>query len=317
MKLGKIYELFIKEGIACDPRGKNKITKLLSQKRKEYRVLNKEEKKVFDLDNLKNPFADSRILYGNLDREIKTILVGIDIDAPEILLADRLNSDGRGIDLVISHHPRGYALSGFFDVMHMQKDMLIGLGIDNKIAEEFMTRRIQEVERGVTSSNNNRAVDVARMLDIAFMCVHTPADNHVNKHLKEFIAKKKPKTLKDLISSLKQIPEYKIASKDKCAPKILIGKPEDKLGKVSLEMTGGTEGSKELFGRLSQAGVNTIIGMHLSEEHFKKVKSEHINIVIAGHIASDAIGLNLLLDKLEKKDCFEFLECSGFRRIKR
>jgi len=40
--------------------------------------------------------------------------------------------------------------------------------------------------------------------------------------------------------------------------------------------------------------------MHLSEEHFKNAKDEQINIVIAGHIASDTLGLNLLLDELEK-----------------
>ncbi|HOX53960.1 MAG: NGG1p interacting factor NIF3 [Candidatus Omnitrophica bacterium] len=317
MKLGEIYKLFVKEGIASDLRSKNAIQEHLKKQRKYFNSLNKEERNDFDLENLGNPYADTRILYGEPEREIETILIGIDIDVPEILLADRLSSGGKKIDLVISHHPRGVALAGFYDVMGMQADMLAKLGMDIEIARGFLGERMQEVERNVSASNHNRPVDAARMLDIAFMCAHTVADNHVNKYLNEYIQRRKPQTLKDLVKVLRQIPEYRLAAKDKAGPKIIIGKPEDKVGKVSLEMTGGTEGSKEIFGRLSQLGVNTIVGMHLSEEHFKRVKPEHINVVIAGHISSDTIGLNLLLDKLEKKDKFEILSCSGFRRLTR
>ena len=59
--------------------------------------------------------------------------------------------------------------------------------------------------------------------------------------------------------------------------------------------------------------------MHLSEEHFRKVKDANLNVVIAGHISSDTVGLNLLLDRLEikAKQKFQILDCSGFRRITR
>ena len=67
----------------------------------------------------------------------------------------------------------------------------------------------------------------------------------------------------------------------------------------------------------AQAGVGTIVAMHLSEEHFKCVKDEHINIVIAGHIASDTLGLNLLLDSVEKAGSLNIVPCSGFVRVKR
>ena len=82
-------------------------------------------------------------------------------------------------------------------------------------------------------------------------------------------------------------------------------------------MTGGTEGPKELFARLSQAGVGTLVCMHLSEEHFAKVKPEHINVVIAGHMASDNLGLNLLFDKIESVEKLDIECCSGFERIRR
>ena len=57
--------------------------------------------------------------------------------------------------------------------------------------------------------------------------------------------------------------------------------------------------------------------MHFSEQHFKSAQKEHINIVIAGHISSDNLGLNLLLDELSKKGDLNIIPCSGFVRIKR
>ena len=98
---------------------------------------------------------------------------------------------------------------------------------------------------------------------------------------------------------------------------MIAGKEDNPVGKILIDMTGGTEGSKEVFARLSQAGVGTIIAMHLSEEHFKRVKPEHINVIIAGHISSDTIGLNLLLDKLCRQESLRIIPCSGFQRIKR
>ena len=57
--------------------------------------------------------------------------------------------------------------------------------------------------------------------------------------------------------------------------------------------------------------------MHISEDIKKEAEKHNISVVIAGHIASDNIGLNLLLDKIEKKGKLEIIPCSGFRRIRR
>ena len=82
-------------------------------------------------------------------------------------------------------------------------------------------------------------------------------------------------------------------------------------------MTEGTEGPRDVFDKLYKAGVRTLVCMHLSEEHFKKVKDTHLNVVIAGHISSDTLGLNLLLDRVDQEEPLDVMECSGFKRIKR
>jgi len=229
-----------------------------------------------------------------------------------------LNERGlESIDLVMAHHPEGGAWSRFYDVMHLQVAMLKKLGISEEVAEHLLKERMGEVERAVAPANHFRSVDIARLLDIPFMCVHTPADNHVTSYLQKLFDRKKPKKLSQVLAALKNIPEYEDGLKKNAGPRILIGDPDKDAGRVFVDMTGGTEGPKKIFSRLSQAGIGTVVNMHLSEEHFKNAKDEYINVVIAGHIASDTLGLNLLLDEIENREKVRIVPCSGFVRIRR
>lgn len=266
----------------------------------------------------KNPFPDSAFLYGDPDKEIKSILVGIDMEVGELVLAEHLR-EREGLDLVISHHPEGIGLAGLPEVMRLQVDILVKAGVNKNTALELLEERIREVERRVIPGNITRAVDAARILDLPFICMHTPADNHVAHFLAKLFEKEKPKKVKDIVEILKTIPEYQEAGKDLVGPRIILGNPNRAPGKILLEMTGGTEGSKDVFDKLYKTGVRTLVSMHLSEEHLKKVKDANLNAVIAGHISSDNLGLNLLLDRIEKRAGYEFktISCSGFRRIRR
>jgi putative NIF3 family GTP cyclohydrolase 1 type 2 len=123
--------------------------------------------------------------------------------------------------------------------------------------------------------------------------------------------------MSEVLNILKAIPEYTDALKKHAGPRILIGDAKKKAGKIFVDMTGGTEGPKRIFPRLAQAGVGTIVAMHLSEEHFKNAKAEMMNVIIAGHIASDTLGLNLLLDEVEKREKMRVIPCSGFVRMRR
>lgn len=317
MKLKELYELIVKKGIEFDPRGRAGVKKTLDKAKKEYRKLSKKDKRGFDKETLVNPYSDTRVLYGDPDKEIKKIILGIDMEVGELLLADRLNAKKEKIDLVMAHHPEGRALAGLYQVMHLQTDLLNKVGVSIKAAEGLMKERIEEVERALMPANHMRSVDVARLLDMPFMCCHTPGDNCVTTYLTKLMDKRKPKTVGEVADILKEVPEYKMAADQKSGPRIVCGEKKDKAGKVFVDMTGGTEGSKNVFPRLSQAGISTLVCMHLSEEHFKRAKAEFLNVVIAGHISSDTLGLNLLMDEIEKKEKLTVINCSGFTRVKR
>jgi len=317
LKLHEFFKLAIQSGIDADPRGRDLVEKELRDARSSYEELKPEDKAAFDPEKFENPYADSRILHGSPDRDIKKILVGVDIETPELLLADRLNQKGAGIDLVVAHHPEGRAFANFYEVMKMQADILNRFGVPINVAENLLNDRMKEVERRLMPVNHTRPVDAARLLDIPFICLHTPADNMVVAHLQDLFDREKPERLRDVMAFLKKIPEYQESIKNNAGPKILLGSGDQRCGKVFVDMTGGTEGSKESMARLSQSGVGTIVGMHLTDDHRKEAEKHHIHVVIAGHISSDTLGVNLLLDKIESRGPFQVVECSGFKRIKR
>ncbi|MBU1726687.1 MAG: NGG1p interacting factor NIF3 [Candidatus Omnitrophica bacterium] len=290
MRLDEFYKLVVKLGGQMDPR-KNKFIA---------------------------SYPDTAILYGKADTQVNKLLVGIDIEVPELLLAERIR-EREGLDLVIGHHPEGRAFASLAKVMQVQVDILKQAGVDLNLAQKLLDERMQEVGRRLLSANHTRPVDAARLLDMPFMCMHTPADNHVFDYLTQLMNKKKPKKVCDIVDILSDIPEYRNAEQISVGPRLILGNPNCRVGKILFEMTGGTEGSKDVFGKLYKAGVRTLVSMHLSEEHFKKVKDANLNVVIAGHISSDTLGLNLLLDGIEKKakEKFHVISCSGFQRISR
>ena len=317
MKLQEFFRLAIQSGIDADPRGRAIVEQELREARKVYEELKPEDKATFDQEKLENPYTDSRILHGSPGREVKTVLAGIDVETPELLLADRLIQKGTDIDLVLAHHPEGRAYANFYEVMKMQADILNRFGVPINVAESQLSGRIKEVERSLMPVNHTRPVDAARLLDIPYACLHTPADNMVVSYLQALFDKELPGRLKDLVKILKQIPEYQEAGRNNAGPRIMIGSEDQRTGKVFVDMTGGTSGSKDTLEKLSQSGVGTIVGMHMSEDHRKEAEKHHIHVVIAGHISSDTLGLNLLLDALEKSGPLTVVECSGFKRIRR
>ncbi len=317
MKLRDLYKKAIEVGTANDPRGKDIVLKDLERRKKEFDELKPDEKESFDQESLHNPYSDSRILYGADDEEIKSILVGIDIDVGEVVLADSLRSKGRRIDLLLSHHPSGKAFADLYTVMQMQSDILNIFGVPIHVAEGLMDARIKEVERKLMPANHTRAVDAARILGIPFLCLHTATDNMVASYLQRLFDEKKPYFLSDVLDILKDIPEYKSAGIHSVGPKIVLGSKNRKAGKIFVDMTGGTEGAKDIFESLTNSGVNTIVAMHISEDHRKEAEKNHMNVIVAGHISSDNLGLNLLIDEISKGDSLEILECSGFKRFSR
>jgi putative NIF3 family GTP cyclohydrolase 1 type 2 len=318
MRLERFYKRAVEVGIANDLRDEEEIRRILDDEQEKFKDLKEDDKRFYDPDRLFNPFADSRVLFGDLNGSVKKVMIGIDIEVGEILLAHLLNKEKDAhVDLILSHHPMGLAAAQLYDVMKLQAKLLAKYGVTISVAEQLMEKRIGEIERRLMPVNHAREVDVARILGIPLMCLHTPADNCVTNCLTKLFEKEKPAKLKDLLKLLKAIPEYERAAKLQVPAKIVSGAESNSCGKIYVDMTGGTEGSKDIFDKIAAGGVSTLVGMHFTEEHLASAKKANLNVIVAGHISSDVLGLNLLLDEIEKEEKLEFVSVGGFERIRR
>lgn len=313
MLVKDVWHLAIEKAKLDDLRGKQAVEKVLKRQQKIYDDLSEREQENFNKNLLDNPYPDSVILYDN-GNEVHKIMVGIDIDISELLLAKELN-----VDLVISHHPQAQGLLNLNLVMELQVGLLAKYGVPINIAQNLLKPRISEVGRSINSKNAYRVSGAAKLLDINFMCLHTVCDNLVARYLYDEIEKSDLEYVSDVLDLLNNIPEYKQAKKMFFGPVLFAGDKNNYAGKIALtEITGGTEGVPAIYKHLAQAGIGTVIGMHMSDKHRKAAKDAHVNALIAGHMSSDSLGVNLLLDGLLSKDKnLEILPVSGLIRVKR
>jgi len=316
MTVKQIFDLGLKMGIKSDPRGEKGVAEYLANVKKDYDNMKPSDKKYFNKSLLENPYPDSHIHVTSGKEEVKRVMAGIDIDAAEILVASQLGERGKPVDLMMAHHPVGFGLSSLHVVMDMQVDIFVKAGVPVHVAEKIMEERIKEVGRSLHPANHDRVVDVAKLLKVNLMNTHTITDNLVTEFLNKHLAKRKPKLISDLLDALLEIPEYQEAKRRGAGPTLFAGSPNHRVGKYLVEMTGGTSPSDKIYKELSQFGISTIVGMHMRDAHRDKASEHYLNVVIAGHMVSDSLGMNLFLDELEKKG-IDVVPCSGLIRISR
>ena len=316
MTIQAIYDLALEMGMQADPRGIASVKRYLQKNKKRYDELPEKKKKYFDMEALKNPYSDTRIFTNDPKREVKKILAGIDANATEVLLADRLNEKGAKIDLLIGHHPEGNAFASLHEVMDLQIEVSAEAGIPIHLADALLRERMHDVERGIHPINHNQTIDTARLLNIPFMTLHTVWDNLGDHFMKQHLKDKEFDSVGDVMDALMEIPEYQESKRGKSGPIVVSGTHQSKAGKLALFFTGGTNPSKEWYMELAKAGVGTVIDMHIKEDALKELRKLHVNVINAGHMSSDSIGANIFFDELEKRG-IEIVPCSGLIRVKR
>lgn len=316
MTIQQIYDLAIEMGIKADPRGPEKVKAVLKKRKKDYDELSEKKKKQFDLEDLNNPYSDSRFLLGDAKTQVKRVMAGIDMDAGEVVLADRLGEKGKKIDLLIGHHPAGHSLASLHEVMDLQIETFADAGVPVNVAHALFQERMSYVKRRFGPLNHTQSVDAARLLGIPYMSLHTIWDNMGDHFLKQLIGKREYDTVGEVFDIINAIPEFVEATKGKSGPAIVVGSEKSRAGKVLISFTGGTNASKELYVELAKAGVGTLVEMHVPEDAMTELRKLHINVIDCGHMAADSIGANLFLDELEKQGV-DIVACSGLTRVKR
>jgi putative NIF3 family GTP cyclohydrolase 1 type 2 len=249
---------------------------------------------------------DSGIIFPG--ENIKKVCIGVDMEASEMLIARELQAN-----LVITHHPVGGAPRvNLFKVMQNQIDRMVAAGVPINKAQKVLREQMGRVERGLHVTNYDRAASAARLLKMPFMGIHTPADilaeRKIQNHLDKALAGKGKATLADVITALNELPEYQKALSQ---PVLRVGSEKDYAGKVFVTMAGGTNGGAQVAQAYFEAGVGTLVCMHMPEDVIKAVKEQNIgNVIVAGHMASDSVGINQVIAALEARG-LEVIPMSG------
>lgn len=319
MKLKTLFKAAVDAGIAADPRSRKMIEKDLKRVEERHKRLEGKERDHIDEVQTWNPYLDSRILVGTGEEEIRVLMVGIDIETPELLLANELRRQGERIDAVMFHHPEGRALADLEKVMPVQIDVLAKAGVPVNQAEGMLRPRMDKIWRSIHADNLFRAERAAELLNIPFFGCHTISDNMVWRFMEKTICEREFDTVDEIMKAILDIPEYHRYAKKGNPPILVNGRKEGRPGKVyATEFTGGTNGPEELMKLQAMAKVGTVLSMHVTEKTLEVAKEHHVNIIQCSHMASDSLGVNLLLDVLRKKDPkLEILEVSGFIRVER
>ena len=264
---------------------------------------------VMDLVGLEFMPEDSGIVYDN-EKDVKRVLAGIDMDTTMLMLAKQL-----GFDCVAQHHPNGILNPGtaeLFSRDHMKKLMECGVPINEAQRLAYDGKRTRE--QGMHTRNKTQMRDVAKLLDINDVAFHTPADMLAERTVQakmDALSQRNPRaTVQDVIDELMTIREYAEALEGQ-QPEVWVGSKDSFAGKIYVEMYGVGAPTLEEYIACSNAGVGTFITMHATPDVIDGLKKHNkSNLIVAGHMASDSLGFNQILDAWEAKGV-EIVRISG------
>lgn len=242
--------------------------------------------------------ADSEILVPG--RGLKRAMFGIDIDSGELALGKQL-----GFDVVIAHHPSGGGTwAGFPKVLERHGPIMIGAGVPRAQALAAVEALKEEHGPRTHLLNYDRLPSVARLLKMPFMNIHAPADEVGRRVMSEHIAArvKRGAKVQAAIDALMQLPEF---AHSRHPIVMRMGKASAPLGKWVFVHGAGTNGGYPVASALFRNGLDSVFYIHIDPGHLKRLKDEFgkagKNLVVTGHIASDSVGINVIIRRLRRE----------------
>lgn len=262
---------------------------------------------ALEMAEMNHPPADSAIYVNGAD--LKRVMFGIDIGAAELLLAKQLGCDG-----VIAHHPAGgSARLNFPEVLTRHVELMVEHGVTTHAAREAIQGMLTRALLRSQTENFDHVPSVARLLQMPFLNVHLPLDevgrqmmvDTIDSHLE---ALDHPPLVQDAIDALNGMPEFAEAQTRIMVP---VGAVDRPLGRIAVVHGAGTNGGYSVARAYYDAGINTVLYIHVSPDEAQRLRNDTTgNLIISGHIASDMVGINPFVAKLEESGV-EIVRMSG------
>lgn len=248
------------------------------------------------LAGLEEDTVDTEI--GCAGEDIKRVLAGIDMSDAVLMAAKQM-----GYDCVAEHHGIMGKATHIGDQMYKDQMMLMyRFGVPINVAQKAIEERARKESQKMHSKNLNRQAEFAKLIDMPYVGIHTPADligeRIVQERMDELTKDRPFTTLQEVVDALNEFPEIRNALQE---PWIRVGSPDSYAGKVCVIYAGVTSGTAEVYKTLFDYGVGTLIMMHLPDDIVKEIQAQNKgNLIIAGHMGSDSIGFNRILSAWEE-----------------
>ena len=227
---------------------------------------------------------------------IERVLLGIDLKQAELKIAKDL-----GYDCAIAHHPSaGTSILRYHEVLLRHVDQMVAAGVPEAVARETMAETIESRRVLASMQNYDHAPSVAKLIDLPYLNIHTPLDEVGRRRLAEVAEAFDPqRTVADLIGALREaFGEFRSA---KTQIEVRVGKKTNRLGRVVMSHGAGTNGGTPVAKAYFEHGIDTVLYIHCRPEDSKRLREEYgdeKNLIVTGHIASDAIGINPYVERL-------------------
>jgi putative NIF3 family GTP cyclohydrolase 1 type 2 len=244
-----------------------------------------------DLAGWKKMPADSAVHVKG--RNIKKVMIAIDVGTAELLLARSL-----GCDAVIAHHPIGVASVNFYKVFDRHVEYMVEHGVPLRVARNAVGKLKERVETRTHADIYSDVVGAAKAMKMPLVNIHQPCDEYMRQVILRTINSSKTSYVSDIVDSVSKIPEFKRAA---TRVRVRYGSEKNKAGHWALVIAAGTNGGYPIAKAYFEHGVSTVIYLHVDYGDLTKLREEKTdgNLVVLGHLAGDSIGLNGLASRLE------------------
>ncbi|MDQ4077142.1 MAG: hypothetical protein M3220_12945 [Chloroflexota bacterium] len=264
---------------------------------------------ALDLVGWKNIPGDCGIYVSG--RNIKRLLVGLDIDTGDLLLAREA-----GFDAVLAHHPTGTPASlTSWQVYRRHTELLMHMGIPRYAAEAAVEGRVQELRMQAHTSNYDRVSSAAQLIGIPFFNIHSPQDELGRQMMQavvdDLLGAEPDATVGEVAAHLTAtFPEF-LNAPTRIA--VRVGDPDRRAGRTVVVHGALTNGGARIARTYWEHGVNTVIYIHIAPSELKALASlgRQGNLIVTGHIAGDSLGVNAYLAEVEERLGLEVTRLNG------
>lgn len=233
-------------------------------------------------------------------RDIRRLLVALDVGVGELLLARELSCDA-----VLAHHPAGgRSILRFPEVLARHVELMVEYGVKAQAAKAAIQPLIGRAVLRAHAANYDQVPAAARLLGLPFLNLHLPLDEIGRRVMVEAIeayrtSLERECTVEDILEALRSIPELAEAPTSLMVP---VGAVDRPVGRIAVVHGAGTNGGALVAQAYFDHGVDTVVYLHLAPEEAERLRIQaNGTVIVVGHVAGDRIGIARYLTELERR----------------